>query len=180
MNRRSESESALTLTLRNGSELISAAIPLYGVARAALIDKVGSETPWLEASETLQALADVLSSVCAEFARSPLVPPRHRDLQRAARVAERERVVIPVDAVFDGAAMQRFLNETLSDFDLLALSLLRYRVPISRLANQHPDVIRALEQADAVELLALERDPQSRSLTCSSSVPPNSANQESR
>lgn len=61
-----------------------------------------------------------------------------------------EHVLIPVDAVRDGAAMQAFLKATLTDFQRLSLTLLKSRIPIEKLQGQHPDVLRALERADLV------------------------------
>ncbi len=78
------------------------------------------------------------------------LPPCRRDLMLAARIAALDRRLIPVEAIHDERALHAFLEAMPSDFELLRLTLLRSRIPRRLLQAQHPDVLRALEQADVL------------------------------
>lgn len=77
-------------------------------------------------------------------------PPCRRDLMRAARVAALDQRLIPVEAIRDERVLHAFLEARPSDFELLRLTLLKSRIPRQQLLEQHPDVLRALEQADVL------------------------------
>lgn len=80
-------------------------------------------------------------------------PPRRRDLMLAARAAALDQFLIPIEAIRDERSLQAFLKVTLNDGQLLSLTLLKSRIPRQQLQAQHPDVLRALEQAEVLTLI---------------------------
>jgi hypothetical protein len=77
-------------------------------------------------------------------------PHRRRDLMLAARAAALDQFLIPIEAIRDEQSLQAFLKVKLDDCQLLSLTLLKSRIPRQQLQAQHPDVLRALEQADVL------------------------------